>query len=87
MIDIADYGPVRCTRGRNKGRIGYYDDDHTEKSAIVYFGRPFQSNYEIIPRSWLEAVGDNLQLAAWARKHGFVAAALGVVIRRRRATR
>jgi hypothetical protein len=35
-----DYGPVLITRGKYKGRIGYYDDDDLSK-GVVYFGDYF----------------------------------------------
>lgn len=35
-----DYGPVFVFRGRHKGRVLYYDDDLTERTAICYAGHP-----------------------------------------------
>jgi len=35
-----EYGPVYVLRGRHKGRILYYDDDYTSKTAICYVGHP-----------------------------------------------
>lgn len=47
-----EYGPVICTRGTQKGRIRYYDDEDEEKGktvAIVYFGDPLMcSSYYLI---------------------------------------
>lgn len=35
------YGLVTVTAGAHEGRVGYYDDDDTEKTAVVYFGGRF----------------------------------------------
>ncbi len=46
------YGDIIITKGRYKGRIGYYDDD--DKDAIVYFGDPLiTDNYYDIKHDWL----------------------------------
>jgi hypothetical protein len=37
-----DYGPVKVIKGKQKGKVGYYDDDEGGY-AIVYFGEPFNS--------------------------------------------
>lgn len=37
--DVLEYGPVLITKGKYKGKIGYYDDDEDER-AVVYFGDP-----------------------------------------------
>lgn len=44
-----DYGPVFVFGGRHKGRLLYYDDDHTSKTAICYVGHPlsFCGNYDV----------------------------------------
>jgi hypothetical protein len=39
MNDL-EYGPVCVFRGRYKGRIFYYDDDFTAKTAICHAGHP-----------------------------------------------
>lgn len=53
MSDL-DYGPVFVFRGRHKGRVLYYDDDFTERTAICYAGHPmdFVGTYDI-PRRFL----------------------------------
>lgn len=38
-----DYGVVVVRAGRLKGRILYYDDDDTDKTAICYYGHPFRA--------------------------------------------
>lgn len=30
MVEKEDWGPVYCTDGPHKGRIGYYDDDEMD---------------------------------------------------------
>lgn len=44
-----EYGPVIFTRGRNKGKQGFYDDDSITAGgnacAIVYLGEPFKSPF------------------------------------------
>jgi hypothetical protein len=48
------YGPVFITGGAHKGRIGFYDDIQTSKTAIVYFGnlvrldRPYLVSYRFL---------------------------------------
>jgi hypothetical protein len=41
----------RKTEGKFKSRVGYYDDEGAD--AIVYFGRPFETDYELIKRRHL----------------------------------
>jgi hypothetical protein len=47
-LEEIEYGPVFITRGANKGRIGYYDDDEYDEDerrfAVVYFGSMFLAN-------------------------------------------
>jgi len=61
MADL-DYGPVYVTGGRHKGRILYYDDDFTEKTAICYIGHPlsFAGNVDISVRFLREPTIDDL---------------------------
>ncbi|SNS95982.1 TIR domain-containing protein [Tardiphaga sp. OK246] len=44
-----EYGPVFVFGGKHKGRVLYYDDDATEKTAICYIGHPlsFLGTYDI----------------------------------------
>lgn len=44
---------VRVIKGEFLGNIGYYDDD-SDDGAIVYFGEPLLSEYDIIPHEFLE---------------------------------
>jgi len=48
MPDL-EYGPVFVTGGRHKGRVLYYDDDCTDKTAICYIGHPlsFAGNVDV----------------------------------------
>lgn len=39
-LEELDYGLVYVVKGRHKGRILYYDDDDTPKTAICYAGHP-----------------------------------------------
>jgi hypothetical protein len=60
MTDF-DYGPVFIFGGRHKGRVLYYDDDETHKTAICYVGHPlnFIGNYPVQKRFMREpTVGD-----------------------------
>ena len=52
MIRKGNYGIVVVTEGQFEGRVGYYDDDEGT-DAIVYFGRPFETDYEMIKRKYL----------------------------------
>ena len=52
MIRKGNYGVVVVTEGQFEGRVGYYDDDEGP-DAIVYFGRPFETDYEMIKRKYL----------------------------------
>ena len=78
-VCAGDFGVVRVIAGRFKGRTGYYDDDDTEKTAIVYFGTPFESEPEFIRQAYLEKTDDaHLPLEEWLRKHPNVARHMGV---------
>jgi hypothetical protein len=57
-----EYGPVYVFGGRHKGRILYYDDDHTSKTAICYVGHPlsFCGNYDVPVRFLREPTIDDL---------------------------
>ncbi|WP_343714022.1 toll/interleukin-1 receptor domain-containing protein [Inquilinus sp.] len=53
-MEELEFGEVIITTGRHKGRIGCYDDDDTEKTAIVYFGNITSvSGYFLIRKSYL----------------------------------
>lgn len=39
-MDEIDYGAVYIISGRHRGRVLYYDDDETSKTAICYVGHP-----------------------------------------------
>ncbi|MCX6125197.1 MAG: hypothetical protein NTV34_10710 [Proteobacteria bacterium] len=49
------YGAVAVIDGEHAGKIGYYDDDEGS-FAIVYFGKPFESEYHLVPREKLRNV-------------------------------
>jgi hypothetical protein len=73
-----DYGPVLVTKGSFKARVGYYDDDN-EGFAVVYFGRPFDSPYELIRRQYLtKTMVLPLELERWIRENPDLAHAIGV---------
>lgn len=40
--EVLDYGPVIVTKGKYKGKVGYYDDDEGWR-AMVYFGGSLMS--------------------------------------------
>jgi hypothetical protein len=56
-MSITKYGIVKITRGKFKGRIGYYDDDEYDRGkeqAIVYFGSALLgASYHLIPKSYI----------------------------------
>ena len=56
-MSITTYGIVKITRGKFKGRIGYYDDDEYDRGkeqAIVYFGSALLgASYHLIPKSYI----------------------------------
>jgi len=57
MEDI-DFGPVRITKGRHKGIIGYYDDNDGNR-ALVFLGAPvFFSEYVWLPFSSIAEIGN-----------------------------
>jgi hypothetical protein len=57
-----NYGPVCVFRGQHKGRILYYDDDYTSKTAICYVGHPlsFCGTFDIPFRFLREPTIDDL---------------------------
>ena len=57
-----EYGPVYIIAGRHKGRVLYYDDDYTSKTAICYVGHPlsFCGNFDIPMRFLREPTIDDL---------------------------
>ena len=61
-MDDLDYGPVFVSRGRHKGRILYYDDNETQKTAICYVGHPidFVGTYNVPMRFLREPTIDEL---------------------------
>ena len=63
-----DFGLVKISGGKYKGRVGLYDDDTLDgKCGVIYFGDPIlnQSSYEIKNNSFLSATTDDL----FARKN------------------
>jgi hypothetical protein len=54
-VEQGDYGPVRAWAGEHKGKEGYYDDDE-DRMAVVYFGTPFLTGYNLVQRRWLEPI-------------------------------
>jgi hypothetical protein len=60
-MDDLDYGPVFVFRGRLKGRVVYYDDNETPKTAICYVGHPldFVGTYDIPMRFLREPTIDD----------------------------
>jgi hypothetical protein len=61
-MDDLDYGPVFVFRGQHKGRILYYDDNETPKTAICYVGHPvdFVGTYGVPMRFLREPTVDEL---------------------------
>ncbi len=76
-----DYGMVEMIRGTHKGKIGYYDDVYDDGRAVVYFGRPFESEWHSIPHSFLiKTEKRNLEAEEWARDNPEKAKQFGVPI-------
>jgi hypothetical protein len=61
-MDELDYGPVFVFGGRHKGRVVYYDDNETPRTAICYVGHPldFVGTYDIPMRFLREPTIDEL---------------------------
>jgi len=78
MEDI-DFGPVRITKGRHKGIIGYYDDNDG-KRALVFLGAPFVSEYVWLPFSSIEEIGNvsSIEIEAFRRANPEVCKIMGV---------
>src|SRR5208282_4248218 len=57
-----EYGPVYVFGGRHKGRILYYDDDYTSKTAICYIVHPlsFCGTFDVPLRFLREPTIDDL---------------------------
>lgn len=57
-----NYGPVYVFGGRHKGRVLYYDDDYTPKTAICYAGHPlsFCGSFDVPIRFLREPTIDDL---------------------------
>jgi hypothetical protein len=47
LMEELKYGAVLFIEGKLKGKLGYYDDNEGEQ-AIVYLGKPFQSEQVIV---------------------------------------
>jgi hypothetical protein len=62
MIPKEEYGPVFVSAGTHKGRVFYYDDDETPKTAICYVGHPldFCGYYDVQRRYLREPTIDEL---------------------------
>ena len=55
MEEELEYGAVVFVKGEYQGRLAYYDNDEG-KSAVVYLGRPFESDYIMVPHSHIRNV-------------------------------
>ena len=54
QIKQGDFGPVLITKGKNKGDVGYYDDDRDLSYALVYLaGMPTLGKATLIRRCHL----------------------------------
>lgn len=77
------YGPVRVIAGEHKGKVGYYDDEGDEEgTAIVYFEKPFEGPYTVIPLCDLAPAENSLELERFVRDHPELAQEAGVRARR-----
>ena len=80
-VQEGDYGMVEVIKGKHKGKIGYYDDVADDGKAIVYFGRPFESEYYRIPHSFLiKTEKRNLEIEEWVRDNPENARKFGIRI-------
>ena len=56
-LNHLEFGPVICTKGPYKGKIGYLDDEDIcegNQFGIVYFGNPsFCSSFHLVPITYL----------------------------------
>lgn len=59
------YGPVLITKGTYRGRVGFYDDDHDPKTAIVWLANHLAGEATIDLRFLKSLSGD---AAKWVRE-------------------
>lgn len=77
MIERGDYGPIKVTKGKHKGKNGYYDNDEGAL-AVVYFGVPFQSEFFFLRHSSLEPIKRFLPLDRFVKENPVLAESMNV---------
>jgi hypothetical protein len=63
MVEVSDYGNVKIIAGRNKGKVGYYDNDEQLTKAlraVVYLEG--ESDYIFVNHDYLERLPDSVAL-------------------------
>lgn len=70
MIEVGDYGQVEIIKGKHKGKIGYYDNEESDKCVVYLNEVPFQENswLELSPGS-LKRIPATKKLKAFCAKH------------------
>jgi len=63
-----EWGYVAITRGRYKGRIGYYDDDAERDLLVVYLETPWVRPYVLVRRSSVRVATD-VEAQSFQREH------------------
>ena len=70
---------IRVIKGEFLGNIGYYDDDDSNGNAIIYFGEPLLSEYDIIPHKFIELANvKHLATEKFITKYPSLAVILGI---------
>jgi len=75
-----NYGSVRITRGKYKGKIGYYDDQEGAW-ALVYIGNPFSDNLQLLHFNQIEPIISPKEHREWIEKNPYQAAFARIEIR------
>ena len=70
------YGAVIFSKGEHKGKLGYYDNDE-DKDAIVYLGKPFESEFITIPHSHIRNI-TSLEHERFKKENPELCKALGI---------
>ena len=71
------YGAIFFTGGNHKGKLGYYDDDEDNGIALVFLGKPFQSEYVRVPYTDIRNI-TSLEHEKFKRENPEFSKALGI---------
>jgi len=78
-MEYFDFGPVRITKGKHKGIIGYYDDTDG-KRALVFLGVPFISEFVWLPFGSIEELANvsSIEIESFRRANPELCKIMGV---------